>query len=104
MDFYIWRIRFKAQQINTQADADEWLASLAPEDTSGVGMAFENISVEVTEERARLSYDMVTEESTYRARMDTELGGWFVAQHGIETINLFTENDESFIRRFEPQP
>lgn len=99
---YMWRTRFLAEQINTQADADAWLAALTSEELIGYGMTLSDVSVEVTETTAILRFTVSTEEGTDYAVQETPLGGWFAAQQDQLTVYLFAESDESFTNRFEP--
>jgi hypothetical protein len=97
---------FTAQQINTQADADAWVASLTETELVSGSRSFTNTRVEVDENEGTvvLKYTDNSEIGSENYTIDTTLGGYAIAFSDGVGINLVVESAEEFDRRYQPWP
>lgn len=103
MAVYTWSPpeTFEARQINTQADADEWIASLTEDQLRNENDQVEirDLTVTVDAEQVSLRFIRADSLDAMPNRIDVPIGGYLIAAR--TSINLWAEDEENFLRRFE---
>lgn len=97
---------YKVQQINTQEDADAWVESLTENELISGSRTFTNVRVEVREDTGTiwLRYTENSEIGSESVNLDTDIGGYALANTDNSVIRLWIEGVENFTRRYQPWP
>lgn len=95
---------FEARQINTQEDADAWVASLTDNELVSGGRSFTDVRIEIVDDTLWLKFTDTSEVGSETRALDTALGGYAIANTINQGINLWVESAEQFDRRYQPWP
>lgn len=93
---------YEARQINSQADGDAWVASLTPNELVSPDATISNVRIEIVDSTVWLKYTRSSEIGADDYAIDTELGGYAIANKYNGGINLWVEGAENFDRRYQP--
>lgn len=95
---------FEARQINSQEDADAWVASLTSNELVSPDATISNVRIEIVDTTVWLKYTRSSEIGADNHAIDTHLGGYAIANKDNGGINLWVEGDMNFTRRYQPYP
>jgi hypothetical protein len=95
---------FEAQQINTQEDADSWVAALTDNELVSGNTSFTNVRIELVGNTMWLKFTVTTDAGTDHYAVDTDLGGYALASKDNTVIRLWVEGVENFNLRYQPYP
>lgn len=100
---------FEARQINTQQDLNEWIASLTYEDhLHGENFTFSNLQGTLDEENGevRIQYHVHSDvDGDWNTEIRNPIGWWAISHvvvWGVYGANLWMEDNDNFLRRFQP--
>ena len=96
---------YEVRQINSQADADAWIASLTENELANTGRSFTNVRIEIDEaDTMWLKFTDTSEVGSWEAAMDTDLGGYAMANKDNDNIHLMVVGETQFNLRYQPYP
>lgn len=95
---------FEARQINSQEDGDAWIASLTDNELVSGSTSFTNVRIEIDGNTMWLKCTRNSEVGSEDYMMDTDLGGYAIANKDNQGIALWVEGAESFAGRYQPYP
>jgi hypothetical protein len=93
---------FEAREITSQEDADAWVTSLTENELVSGDKSFTNVRFEIRGNTVWLKYTVTSEVGSEDYALDTDLGGYAIANKDNTGINLWVEGVENFTRRYQP--
>lgn len=96
---------FEGRQINTQEDADAWVASLTDNELRNEhdSVFFSDVRIEIEQGEFALKFTRTDNvDGVMPINMVMPLGGYAMAIKVGNGINLWTESETEFARRFQP--
>lgn len=95
---------FEARQINTPEDAAAWLASLTENELVSGSRSFTNVRIEFVDNTMWLKFTDTTDAGVDNYAVDTDIGGYALANKDNTVIRLWVEGAENFNLRYQPYP